>query len=145
MTAACSSTEPGSSRPAPAGPLRASAGTDICPHGAYVCGLEALAGAGLPARDVLDAGTARAARAIGVGDRTGSIEPGKDADLIAVRGDPLRDISVLHQAELIVARGTQVARRGPDGCTRPAAGMGMPWPNPPGRAPHDGLRPDHRR
>ena len=85
------------------------AGTDNCPHGAYACSLEALAGAGLPARDVLDAGTARAARAIGVGERTGSIEPGKDADLIAVRGDPLRDISVLHQAELIVARGTQVA------------------------------------
>jgi len=57
---------------------------------------------------VLDAATARAARAIGVGDRTGSIEPGKEADLIAVRGDPLRDISVLHQAELVVARGTQV-------------------------------------
>lgn len=57
---------------------------------------------------MLDAATARAARAIGVGDRTGSIEPGKEADLIAVRGDPLRDISVLHQAELVVARGTQV-------------------------------------
>ena len=67
----------------PAGPLRASAGIDNCPHGAYVCGLEALAWAGLPTRDVLDAATARAARAIGVGDRTGSIEPGKDADLIA--------------------------------------------------------------
>jgi len=57
---------------------------------------------------VLDAATARAARAIGVGDRAGSLEPGKDADLIAVRGDPLRDISVLHQAELVVARGNQV-------------------------------------
>jgi imidazolonepropionase-like amidohydrolase len=83
------------------------AGIDNCPHGAYVCGLEALAEAGLPARDVLDAATLRAARALGVDDRTGSIEPGKDADLIAVRGDPLRDISALHQVELVVARGNQ--------------------------------------
>jgi hypothetical protein len=41
--------------------------------------------------------------------------------------------------------GTRSPRAGPGGCTRPAAGMGRPWPNPPGRAPHDGLRPDHRR
>ncbi len=117
------------------------AGIDNCPHGAYVCGLEALAEAGLPARDVLDAATLRAARALGVDDRTGSIEPGKDTDLIAVRGDPLRDISALHQVELVVARGNQFwpapARRG---CTRPRMGMGRPWPNPPGRAAHDGAR-----
>jgi len=83
------------------------AGIDNCPHGAYVCGLEALAQAGLPPRDVLAAATERAARALGVDDRTGAIEPGKDADLIAVRGDPLRDISALHRIELVVARGNQ--------------------------------------
>ena len=101
------------------------AGIDNCPHGAFVCGLEALAGAGLPARDVLDAATLRAARAIGAGDRAGSIEPGKDADLVAVRGDPLRDVSALHRVELVVARGRPVTLR-PDGCTGPAAGRGRP-------------------
>ena len=83
------------------------AGTDNCPHAGYVSGLEALAEAGLPAREVLEAATLRAARALGVEDRTGSIAPGKDADLIAIRGDPLRDVSALHRIELVVTRGRQ--------------------------------------
>jgi imidazolonepropionase-like amidohydrolase len=80
-------------------------GVDNCPHGAYAPGLEALAMVGLPT-EILDAATLRAARAPGVEDQTGTIEAGKDADLIAVRGDPRSDLSVLHHAELVVARGT---------------------------------------
>jgi imidazolonepropionase-like amidohydrolase len=38
-------------------------GTDNCQHGACVPGLEALAMAGLPAAEILDAATRRAARA----------------------------------------------------------------------------------
>ncbi len=91
------------------------AGTEDCPHDAYACGLEALAEAGLPAREVLDAATRRAARALGVEDRTGSIAPGKDADLIAIRGDPLRDVSALHRIELVVTRGRQVIPAPPVG------------------------------
>jgi imidazolonepropionase-like amidohydrolase len=83
------------------------AGIDNCPHGAYVSGLEALAMVGLPAAEILEAATLRAARALGVDDRTGTIEPGKDADLIAVRGDPRSDLSVLRHVELVVARGTE--------------------------------------
>jgi len=82
-------------------------GIDNCPHGAYVSGLEALAMVGLPAAEILEAATLRAARALGVDDRTGTIEPGKDADLIAVRGDPRSDLSVLHYVELVVARGAE--------------------------------------
>ena len=37
----------------------------------------------------------------------GSIAPGKDADLIAIRGDPLHDVSALHRIELVVRRGRQ--------------------------------------
>ena len=95
------------------------AGIDNCPHDAYVCGLEALAMVGLPAAEILDAATLRAARALGVDDRTGTIEPGKDADLLAVRGDPRSDISVLHQVELVVARGAE-HRPGPRRDPRPA-------------------------
>ena len=83
------------------------AGIDNCPHDAYVSGLEALAKVGLPAVEILDAATLRAARALGVDDRTGTIEPGKDADLIALRGDPRSDVSVLHHVELVVARGAE--------------------------------------
>ena len=97
------------------------AGTENCPHGAYACGLEALAEAGLPAREVLEAATLRAARALGVEDRTGSIAPGKDADLIAIRGDPLRDVSALHRIELVVTRGRQVIPAPPVSGPRRAA------------------------
>ena len=60
---------------------------------------------GLPAVEILDAATLHAARALGVDDRTGTIEPGgRAADLIAVRGDPRADISVLNHLELMVER-----------------------------------------
>jgi imidazolonepropionase-like amidohydrolase len=86
------------------------AGVDNCAHGEYQIGLEALAKAGLPASEVLAAATARAARALGVDDRTGSITPGRDADLIAVDGDPLADISALRRLILVVARGAEHVR-----------------------------------
>jgi imidazolonepropionase-like amidohydrolase len=83
------------------------AGIRNCPHDAFASGLEALVLAGLPVRETLVAATERAARALGLDDRTGTLEPGKDADLIAVRGDPLADIAVLHNVELVVARGRE--------------------------------------
>jgi imidazolonepropionase-like amidohydrolase len=83
------------------------AGINNCPHDGFGAGLEALALTGLPAREVLAAATQRAAQALGIDDRAGSLEPGKDADLIAVRGDPLADISALRRVELVVTRGRE--------------------------------------
>ncbi|HEY8045691.1 MAG TPA: amidohydrolase family protein [Streptosporangiaceae bacterium] len=116
------------------------AGIDNCPHDAYVSGLEALAMVGLPAAEILDAATLRAARALGVDDRTGTIEPGKDADLIAVRGDPRSDISVLHEVQLVVARGAE-HRPAPRRARRPA---GRPPSGPdPGPGPAAAPSPRH--
>ena len=50
-------------------------GIDDCPDGAYVPGLEALAMVGLPAAEILGAAALRAARALGMEDRAGTIEP----------------------------------------------------------------------
>jgi imidazolonepropionase-like amidohydrolase len=108
------------------------AGIDNCPHDDYVSGLEALAMVGLPAAEILDAATLRAARALGVDDRTGTIEPGKDADLIAVRGDPRSDISVLHEVKLVVARGAE---------HRPAPRRARPPAGPPPGGPDPGPEP----
>ena len=48
-------------------------------------------------------------------DRVGSIEPGKYADLIAVPGDPLRDIALLERVGFVMKGGMvyrdELARR----------------------------------
>ena len=49
--------------------------------------------AGLPSAEALSWVTLRPARILGIADRVGSIEKGKDADLIAWSGDPLAPTS----------------------------------------------------
>ena len=46
-------------------------------------------GRGLDEATALESITLNPARALGVADRIGSIEPGKDADIIILDGDPL--------------------------------------------------------
>lgn len=53
--------------------------------------------------------TRNGARAMGLGDQTGTLEPGKLADLVVVDGDPLADITVLGPRE--AARGGQGRQR----------------------------------
>ena len=49
--------------------------------------------------------TVNAAELIGVEDR-GSLEVGKLADIIAVKGDPLREVSVLQNVSFVMKNGT---------------------------------------
>ncbi|HSM35092.1 MAG TPA: amidohydrolase family protein [Longimicrobiales bacterium] len=65
----------------------------------------ALVGAGIPAADVLRIATLNGARALGLGDRLGSIEPGKWADLVVVGGDPVADIRHARDVRWVVVRG----------------------------------------
>ena len=65
---------------------------------------------GFPAAEVLRAATIDAAETIGVGAITGSIEPGKQADLIAVEGNPLDDITALGRIAFVM-QGGRVVRR----------------------------------
>ena len=60
---------------------------------------------GIPNADVLRIATINSARAMGFGDRTGSIEPGKWADLLVVRGNPLQDIRRVRLPRLVVKAG----------------------------------------
>ncbi|MBA2950219.1 amidohydrolase family protein [Streptomyces himalayensis] len=84
------------------------AGTDGAPHHAYVEGLIGMARLGLPPAEILEAATSRAARALRVETLTGRIGPGLRADLIAVEGDPLHDVTALRALRLVVARGQEV-------------------------------------
>ncbi len=61
-------------------------------------------------------GTVVNAELFGLSDRIGTLEVGKDADLLLVDGDPLRDISVLTKPDRLrlVMRGG-VAKRDLDG------------------------------
>jgi len=65
--------------------------------------------AGMPALDVIRAITTNAAEMLGWQDRIGGVEPGKFADLIAVAGDPVADISELERVRFVMKEG-QVIR-----------------------------------
>lgn len=83
----------------------ADAGINNAPHRDYISGLQAMATLGMPDREVLLAATIHAAQALGVDAITGSIDVGKDADLIAVLGDPTAAIGSLHDLSMVLARG----------------------------------------
>ncbi len=90
------------------------AGTDaIQTFGDYCLGLEIQSQAGMSSMDIIQSATSVAARAIGVNSLTGTIEPGKEADLIVVDEDPLRDISALRTMKMVMRAGKRVVPYGP--------------------------------
>lgn len=61
----------------------------------------------------LHTATLRNAQLAGIGDVTGSIEPGKSADFIVTKNDPLEDLEALRELELVVCRGRQIKKPNP--------------------------------
>ena len=53
----------------------------------------------------IQAATTNAADLLGHTAEVGSIKPGKHADVIAVRGDPLQDISILERVQFVMKEG----------------------------------------
>jgi imidazolonepropionase-like amidohydrolase len=64
-----------------------------------------LRAAGMPALDVIRGITVNAAEMLGWQDRIGSIEPGKFADLVAVAGDPIADITEIERVRFVMKDG----------------------------------------
>jgi imidazolonepropionase-like amidohydrolase len=69
----------------------------------------ALHRAGLPPLEALRAATLRAAELLGLQEHVGTVEPGRYADLIAVAGDPLADLTELQRVRFVM-KGGEVIR-----------------------------------
>jgi imidazolonepropionase-like amidohydrolase len=78
---------------------------DVLPYG--VSGF--LPAIGMTNAQALTATTAIAAEVCGIAHTTGTLEPGKDADILAVAGNPLDDIAAIHDVTTVFVKGTQVS------------------------------------
>ena len=74
-------------------------------HGDNAREIELMVAAGMPAAQALVAATSGNARAFHVGDRFGSLTPGLLADVIAVDGDPTRDIHAVRAVRFVMKGG----------------------------------------
>jgi len=82
------------------------AGNPLTLHGPSVYAeLEAMQAAGMSAAQVVVAATRDAARALGRGDRFGTLETGKAADLLVLGADPAVDVAAFRRLELVVRGG----------------------------------------
>jgi imidazolonepropionase-like amidohydrolase len=83
--------------------VKISAGTDAGGHGhpANARELQCLVEAGLSPMQAIQAGTGRAAECLGWQREVGTVAVGRLADLVAVDGDPLRDVAILQDASRI--------------------------------------------
>src|SRR5438552_9724639 len=87
--------------------LKMSFGTDagVCPYDRSVKQFAFMVRYGMTPMQAIQAATHNAADLLGHSDVVGSIKPGKYADVIAVSGDPLQDISVLEHVQFVMKEG----------------------------------------
>lgn len=94
--------------------VRIAFGTDaaVYPHGQNAKEFKYMVDAGIPAAYALQAATRNAAELLGRGDDLGALAPGRYADVVAVRGDPLADITRMQAVEFVMKGGTVYRRDG---------------------------------
>ena len=82
-------------------------GTDsgVSAHGDNATEFKHMVEAGMPPMKAIEAATMEAAKLLGVSRSLGSISVGKIADIIAVNGDPLDNISVLENIDFVMKEG----------------------------------------
>ena len=82
-------------------------GTDaaVYPHGQNAKEFQYMVDAGMPPMFVLQAATTHAAQLLKKSKDLGSIEPGKYADVIAVAGNPLEDITQMQHVRFVMKEG----------------------------------------
>jgi len=92
--------------------VKIAAGTDCGapghPHGSLPRELELMVQYGATPVQALRYGTSAAAELLGLNGETGTLEPGKRADMVAVYGNPLENIGALRAVRMVVHDGKSV-------------------------------------
>ncbi len=99
-------------RTAKKGGVKIAFGTDsgVSKHGDNARELELMVEAGFTPTEALHSATIVAAEHLGLSSEIGTIETGKVADIIAVDGDPTKNISVMRNVKFVMSKGV-VAKR----------------------------------
>jgi len=85
--------------------------TGVSPHGENAKEFALMVGGGMPPMEAIRSATGVAADFLGIGDTHGRLQPGKVADIVAVPGDPLADITVMERVNFVMKNGR--VHRGP--------------------------------
>jgi imidazolonepropionase-like amidohydrolase len=82
-------------------------GTDagVYAHGKNAKEFQYMVEAGMPPMEAIKAATTNAADLLGMSDKIGSISKGKFADIVAVDGDPLQDITIMQKMAFVMKEG----------------------------------------
>lgn len=80
----------------------------VKPHDVLRHSIVRMGALGLPPAEVLRMVTTAAAEACGMAGRKGALTPGHDADILAIDGDPLADLSAIHRIRAVYAGGVAV-------------------------------------
>ena len=87
-------------------PIAFATDAGVFPHGDNAREFKLRVGLGQPPMAAIEGATRIAADAIGWGDRVGTLQPGRFADLIAVARDPLADVTELERVQFVMKGGT---------------------------------------
>jgi len=94
--------------------IKISFGTDaaVYPHGQNAKEFKLMVDLGMSAIDALKSATSNDAELLGIGQKVGTLEKGKLADVIAMPGDPTSDITATERVYFVMKEG-KIIRQGP--------------------------------
>src|SRR5690606_8741483 len=85
--------------------------TGVSAHGENAQEFVSMVEAGMKPMDAIRAATSIAAEVLDAAENVGSVQPGRFADLVAVAGDPLADISLLREIDFVMKGGVVYRRQ----------------------------------
>ncbi|MGD9597082.1 MAG: amidohydrolase family protein [Steroidobacteraceae bacterium] len=86
-------------------PIMFGTDTGVSAHGRNAREFALMVEAGMPAMAAIRSATSVPAKFLGIDDRVGSVTAGKQADLVAVPGNPLTDITALQRVSFVMKEG----------------------------------------